>query len=148
MLNNLSFHQIAVVLLPTLNFFNRTDALTLLRPFAIVYGLLAAFYIVSNIEKLQQDVGIWKIEKAFLNAFIGEQYFFLALYYLFSKLYFVFLVWKLENRKRAVIFSALMMALWVSTTDFKKEFGISEKNYDMVFSMAIGLLIWLWDTSI
>ena len=89
-----------------------------------------------------------KIEKAFLTAFVGKQYLLIALYYLVSKLYFVYLVWKLENKKQAVIFSTAIMAIWVATTDFKKEFNISEKDYDMIFSMGVGLLIWLWDTSI
>tara|TARA_B100001996_G_scaffold335367_1_gene286039 strand:- start:494 stop:940 length:447 start_codon:yes stop_codon:yes gene_type:complete len=148
MSNSLNLHKIAVVTFPLLNLFGRTDILTVLRPFAITYGLLTASYILNNIDQVQKDSHMWKIEKAFLTAFVGKQYLLIALYYLVSKLYFVYLVWKLENKKQAVIFSTAIMAIWVATTDFKKEFNISEKDYDMIFSMGVGLLIWLWDTSI
>tara|TARA_B100001094_G_scaffold332992_1_gene407755 strand:- start:2859 stop:3305 length:447 start_codon:yes stop_codon:yes gene_type:complete len=148
MSNNLNLHKIAVVTFPLLNLFGRTDILTVLRPFAITYGLLTASYILNNTDQMQKDSGMWTLEKAFLNAFVGKQYLLITLYYLLSKLYFVYLVWKLENKKQAVIFSTVIMTIWVATTDFKKEFNISEKDYDMIFSMGVGLLIWLWDTSI
>ncbi len=145
---SLNLHKIAVVSLPLLNFFERTDILTMLRPFAITYGLLATSYIINNIEEVQKDSSMWKIEKAFIKAFVGENYLPLVLYYILSKMYFVYVVWRLDNKKQAVIISAIIMAFWAASTDFKKEFDISEKDYDMVFSMGIGLLIWLWDTSI
>lgn len=145
---SLNLHKIAVVSLPLLKFFERTDILTMLRPFAITYGLLATSYIINNVEDIQKDSSMWTIEKAFIKAFVGENYFPIVLYYILSKMYFVYVVWRLENKRQAVIISTVLMAYWVATTDFKKEFNISEKDYDMIFSMGIGLLIWLWDTSI
>ena len=145
---NLNLHKIAVVTFPLLNLFGRTDILTILRPFAITYGLLTASYILNNIDQVQKDSSMWKIEKAFIKAFVGENYLPLVLYYILSKMYFVYVVWKLENKKQAVVISAVIMAFWAASTDFKKEFNISEKDYDMIFSMGVGLLIWLWDTSI
>lgn len=147
MLDNINFHKVAVIVLPLLKFLRRTEALTMLRPFGLLYGLLGASYVIKNIEKLKKDSTVWKIEKAFLNTFIGPQYHYLALYYILSKIYFVYVVWNLENKKRAIIFSTILLAIWVATTNLKKEFDISEKDYDMVFTMSIGMLIWLWDSS-